>query len=135
MTNAWHLFEYVAYAFATKKLRSATIESHLSAIKFFHRISRGFELDITHPVLGNVLKGAVRSHADAGNQATGFVGNVDGGRETDIYVADGGSRLVACPLRFIFFLTRASEMFAETRSRVHETCCLRRADVAFFRGK
>ena len=31
-------------------------------------------------------------------------------------------------------LTRASEMFAETRSRVHETYCLRRADVAFFRG-
>ena len=31
-------------------------------------------------------------------------------------------------------LTRASEMFAETRLRVHETHCLRRADVAFFRG-
>ena len=33
------------------------------------------------------------------------------------------------------FLTRASEMFAETRTRVHETYCLRRADVAFFRGE
>ncbi len=31
-------------------------------------------------------------------------------------------------------LTRASEMFAETRLRVHETYCLRRADVAFFCG-
>ena len=31
-------------------------------------------------------------------------------------------------------LTRASEMFAETRLRFHETYCLRRADVAFFRG-
>ncbi len=38
MTNVWHLCEYVAYAFATKKLRPATIESHLSAIKFFHRM-------------------------------------------------------------------------------------------------
>eukprot|EP00904_Undaria_pinnatifida_P010786 jgi/Undpi1/6838/HiC_scaffold_21.g09314.m1 len=56
MTNVWHLFEYVAYAFATKKLRSATIESHLSAIKFFHRISRGFELDTTHPVIASALK-------------------------------------------------------------------------------
>ena len=26
-------------------------------------------------------------------------------------------------------------MFAETRSRIHETYCLRRADVAFFRGR
>ena len=60
MTNVWHLFEYVAYALATKKLRSATIESHLSAIKFFHRISGGFELDTTHPVIASALKGAAR---------------------------------------------------------------------------
>ena len=33
------------------------------------------------------------------------------------------------------FLTRASAMFAETRSRIHEKYCLRRADVAFFRGR
>ena len=70
LSNVWQLFEYVAYSFATKKLRSATIESHLSAIKFFHRISRGFELDTTHPVLACALKGAVWSHADVGNQAT-----------------------------------------------------------------
>ena len=70
VTNVWHLFEYVAYAFATKKLRSATIESRLSAIKFFHRIPRGFELDTTHPVIASAVKGAVRSHAEVGNQAT-----------------------------------------------------------------
>ena len=35
LSNVWQLFEYVTYSFATKKLRSATIESHLSAIKFF----------------------------------------------------------------------------------------------------
>ena len=33
------------------------------------------------------------------------------------------------------FLTRASEMFAGTRLRIHETYCLRRADVAFFRDR
>ena len=58
MTNVWHLFDYVAHAFATKKVRSATIESHLSAIKFFRRISRGFELDTTHPAIARALKGA-----------------------------------------------------------------------------
>ena len=31
-------------------------------------------------------------------------------------------------------LTRPSEMFAENGLQVHETHCLRRADVAFFRG-
>ena len=70
VTNVWHLFEYVAYVFATKKLRSANIESHLSAIKSFRRISRGFELDITHPVITSALKGATGSHAEVGNQAT-----------------------------------------------------------------
>ena len=71
MANVWHLFEYVAYIrLCYQKLRSATIESRLSAIKSLHRISRGSELDTTHPVWGNALKGATRSHADAGNQAT-----------------------------------------------------------------
>ena len=70
MANVWCLFEYVAYAFDTEKMPSATIESHLSAIKYFHRISRGFELDTTHRVIASALKGAVRSHADVGNQAT-----------------------------------------------------------------
>ena len=68
--KVWHLFEYVAYACATKKLPSATIESHLSAIKVFHGISRGFELDTTHPVIVTAVKGAARSHAKMGNQAT-----------------------------------------------------------------
>ena len=47
----------------------ATIESHLSAITFSRRISRGFEIDTTHPVLASALKRAARSHADVGNQA------------------------------------------------------------------
>lgn len=38
MVNVWYLFEYVVYAFATEKLRSAT-KNHSSAIKVFHRIS------------------------------------------------------------------------------------------------
>ena len=137
MTNVWHLFEYVAYAFATKKLRSATIESHLSAIKFFHRISRGFELDTTHPVLGNALKGAARSHADAGNQATvrrpvSWEMLIAGEKLISTWRTGGRVLWLALCASFCF-LTRASEMFAETRSRVHETYCLRRADVAFFR--
>ena len=34
-----------------------------------------------------------------------------------------------------FFLTRAAEMFAETGTRAHELCCLRRANVALFRAE
>ena len=34
-----------------------------------------------------------------------------------------------------FFLARAGEMFAETRTRAHRVHCSRRADVAFFRGE
>ena len=64
----WQLFEYVAYVFAPKKLRLTTIESHLSAVKCFHRISCGFELDITHLVLTSAFKGAACSHADVGSQ-------------------------------------------------------------------
>ena len=45
-------------------------------------------------------------------------------------------RVLWLALRASFcFLTRASRMFAEKRSRIHETYCLRRADVALFRGR
>ena len=136
MTNVWHLFEYVAYAFATKQLRRATNESHSSAITCFHRISRGFALDTTHPVWGSALKGAARSHADAGVKATvrcpvSWEMLIAG--EKSIFTWQTGGRVLRLALCASFcFLTRASEMFAETRSRVHETYCLRRADVAIF---
>ena len=42
---------------------------------------------------------------------------------------------MACVVCVVFVSSRASEMFAETRSRIHETYCLRRADVAFYRGR
>ena len=48
MVNVGQLLEYAACAFATKRLRYATIESPLSTTKFFHRTLRGFELDTTH---------------------------------------------------------------------------------------
>jgi len=139
MFHVWQLFEYVAYSFATNKLRSATIASHLSAIKFFHRISRGFELDTTHPVLACALKGAARSHADVSNQATVrrplSWGMLLAG-ETLVPSWGTGGRVLWLALCASFcFLTRASELFAETRTRIHETYCLRRADVAFFCGK
>ena len=70
MINVWHLFEYVEHALATTRLRSATIESHLSAIKFVHRTSRDFELDTTHPVIASAFDGATRLHVEVGNQAT-----------------------------------------------------------------
>ena len=139
MTNVWHLFEYVAYAFATKKLRSATIESHLSAIKFFHRISRGFELDTTHPVIASALKGAARSHAEVGSQATvrrPVSWAIWPTGETLIHAWRNGGRVLWLALCASFcFLTRASEMIAETRSHIHETYCLGQADVDFFRGR
>ena len=139
IANVWCLFEYVANSFATKLLRSATIKSHLSAIKYFHRTSRGFELDTTHPIIASVLKGAARSHANVGNQATVrkpiswwmFLAG-----EALITSWRSGSQIMLLTLCASFcYLTHASEMFAETRSRTSESYCLRRADVALFRGE
>ena len=42
---------------------------------------------------------------------------------------------MACVVCVVWVLTRASKMLVETRSRIHETYSLRRADVAFFRGQ
>ena len=127
MTIVWHLFEYVAYAFAAKKLRSGTIESHPSSIKFFHRTSRRFELDITHPVITSALKGAARSHAEVGNQATvrrpvSWAMLLAG--ETLISAWRNGGRVLWLALwASLCSLTRVIKMFVETRPRIHETYC------------
>ena len=137
MTNMWHLVEYVAYAFATKKLRSATIESHLSAIKFFHRISRGFDLDTTDSVIASALKGAARPHAGVSNQATVrrpvSWAMLHAGKTLIRAWRNWGRVLWLALCASFCFLTSASELFAESRSRIHETYYLRRADVPFFR--
>ena len=48
---------------------------------------------------------------------------------------NGGVALWLALCASFCLLTRASEMFAETRSRIHETYCLRRADMDLFRGR
>ena len=138
VVNVRSLLEYTAYAVATKKLQAQTVESHLSAIKFFHRSSRGFELNTAHPLLRNALKGSARSHAVAGSQprvrrpvswpmllAGEYLAQTWGVGGRVLWLALGAS---------FFFLTRAAEMFAETSTRMHEIYGLRRGGVAFFRG-
>ena len=139
MTNVWRLFRYVAYVFASKKLRSATIESRLSAIKIVYRISRDFELDTTHPVIARARKGAARSHIEVDNQATvrrpvSLAMLLAG--ETLIPAKSNGGRVLWLGLNAsLLFSTRSSEIFAETLSRTHETYCFWRADVILFRGR
>ena len=139
VANVWHLSQYVACAFATKKLRSVPIESHLSVIRFFYRISRGFELDTTHPVIASVVKRAARSHVNVGNQATvrrpmSWVILLAGEKMIPAW-RNGRCVLWLALCASFCFLSRASEMFTETRSRIHKTYCLWRANVAFFRGR
>ena len=62
------------------------------------------------------------------------MGDVARWRGFDSIVARWGSGFVATLCASFCSFTRASEMFAETRSRIHESYCLRRADVALFRG-
>ena len=68
LRNVWSLFEYVAYACMTKGLQAKTVESLLSAITYYHRGSRGIELQTTYPLLVNILEGVSRSHVESGNQ-------------------------------------------------------------------
>ena len=140
MTDVLHFFEYVAYAFAAKKLRSATIESLLSGMKFFHRLSRGFELDTTHTVIASALKGTEFSHAEVGYQATvrrpvSWAMFLAG--ESIIPAGRNGGRVLSLSLCVSFcFLIGASEIFPETGSRIHEMYRLQRVvDVALFRGR
>ena len=87
-------------------------------MNYFHRISRGFELDTTHPVFASALKGADRWHADVENQATVrrpiSWGMLLAGEALVPSWRSGGRVLLHSLFASFCFLTRASEMFAET---------------------
>ena len=124
MANVRSLLEYTAYAEGTTKFQAKTVESHLSAINFSHRSSFGFELDTSHPLLSNALKGSARSRAVAGLQPrarkpVSWSMLLGGEHLAQTWGAGGRALWLALGASF-FFLTRAAEMFAKTRTRAHE---------------
>ena len=102
-------------------LRSATIESHLSAISSFIAFHAVLSSTKLTPSLSSALKDAARSHAEVGSQATvrrpvSWAMLLAG--ETSIPDRRNRGRVLWLALCASFFLlTRASEMFAETRTK------------------
>ena len=132
------LVEYIAYAFSVSGLQQSTIAGHLSAVKFFHRLSGAAELDTQHPLVRCALRGAARGHADAGVQQrvrrpVSWKLLQKGACLIPRWGVGGRVLFLALGASF-FFLTRASEMFAVNKLSMHEVHGLRRGDVTFFRG-
>ena len=134
------IVEYIAYAFSVSGLQKSTIAGHLSAVKFFHRLSGAAELDTQHPLVRCALRGAARGHADAGAQQQRLRRPVSWkmlrkGLSLIPQWGVGGRALFLALGASFFFLTRASEMFAMTKLSMHAVHGLRRGGVAFFRGE
>ena len=110
-------------------------------MKFFHRQERGLELFLRHPWIEDALKGATRSHAEAGTKVactwTCSVERAPCGCESWCHQWGWarGAGAVAGTRGFVFLLARASEMFASKEGRWDDGHILRRGDVAFFRGR
>ena len=127
---------YVSYACLVYGLRSATISNHLAAVKYFHQVLFHLDWPITNELVIKTLKRVARSHAGHGHQprircpiswATMY------SAEHLVSQWGPGGRIFFLGLGMsYFFLTRASEMFAESTNRVHPDHSLRRKDVADF---
>ena len=132
------LLEFVAYAFSCLRLQHSTIASHLSAVKFFHRLACAVELDTRHPLLSNALKGAARGHADEGTEQRirrplPLLVLRNGASLVPQWGAGGRILFLSLTASF-FFLARSCEMFAVSQTAMHAVHGLRRGDVAFFHG-
>ncbi|CAN0128875.1 unnamed protein product, partial [Pylaiella littoralis] len=119
-------------------LQQSTLAGHLAAVQSFHRLSCSGELDTGHPLICNALKGVARGHADVGTQQRVRQpvrwGVLKAGGKLVPAWGSGGRVLFLVLCASFFFLTRSSEMFAVSRSAMHEVHGLRRGDVAFFQG-
>lgn len=60
------MLKYIAHAYSTRKLQANTIGGHLAAVKYYHPLACGFELNTSHPLLANALKGVTRGHTEFG---------------------------------------------------------------------
>lgn len=132
------LLEYVAYAASVSGLNHTTIASHLSAVKFFHRLASSVELATRHPLIMNALKGAARANAATGSgprvRRPVSWGMLKDGASLVARWGVGGRVLYLSLCTSFFFLLRASELFAASQSAMHAEHGLRRGDVAFFRS-
>lgn len=119
-------------------MQETTIAGHLSAIKYYHRLVGGIELDTQHPLIRNALKGVTRGHAEVGTQQrlrlpVSWAVLQAGAGLVPTWGVGGRLMFLALGASF-FFLTGASEMFAMSVSHMHAAHGLRRGDVAFFAG-
>ena len=136
--NVWSLIEYIGFAYARKGLRSNAVASHLAAVAYFHRVERAVDLDIHHSLIKNALMGLKRSHAVVGSQQRVrrpvSLSMLMDGEHLSVSWGIGGRVLWMGLCASFFFLTRSPEMFADSVQSYHPLYCLRRSDVAFFRG-
>ena len=132
------LAEFMGYSGAVLGNREATIKGKLVAVDFYHRQFRNQSLPLSSPFLKGVGQGIRRKHVEAGSRPkvrrpltwgmlSSMQREVEGGKE------EGRVLWRGLALSY-FLLLRASELFAEARGKYHEIYCLRRGDVAFFRG-
>ena len=130
MTNLWHLFEHVAYAFLCHQ------ETAVGNTKAICQLFRARHHSPRHR---ECPQGAARLNADVGNQATvrqpvSWAMFLAGEKMIPSWRSERRVWWLALCSAF-FFLTRASEMLTENRYRIHGTYCLRRADAAFIRSR
>ena len=125
------------YAFSVLGIQQATIDGHLSTVKFFHRVSSSLELDTRHPLIRNGLKGVARGHAQVATQQQVRRPMALLVLRSGVTLAPqwgvGGRVLFLALGASFFFFARASDMFAVSKDAMGVEHGLRPGDVAFFK--
>lgn len=132
----WALVEYTAYACVRNGLPAGTVGCHSAATKYYHRMVKGFDLDMDHPLIQSTLQGLNRSHAVVGTQQQVrrpvSLSVLLHARSLSAAWGFGGEVLWLGLCSSFFFSIGSSEIFADITDVLHPVYCLRRHDVAFF---
>ena len=134
----WHLVDYVVNAVSVLGIQQAKISGHLSAIKFFYRVSSSLELDTRRHLIRDALKGVARGHAQVGTQQQvrrHIASSIIRVGVTLIPPCemDGRALVLALAVSSVF-LARAFKMCAVSKNAMHAEHELRRGDAAFSSG-
>ena len=106
------------------------------AVNFYHEQWGGLSLPLQHFRIQAAKKGIRRAHAEARDQTRvkrPLTWEMIRVMEESIGAWGVGGRIAWIGLALTYqLLLRTSELFADKGGKVHEVCCLRRGDVAFF---
>ena len=132
------LVEFMAYCCAGKGSKESTTVGKLVAINFYHEQFLGLSVPMSNPLIRSVRQGIKRAHVGMGSQQKvkrpltwGMLTEMQ--ESVQAWGVGGRVLWIGLALTYYFYVASVG-IICQRKGLFHKVYCLRRGDVAFFKG-